>query len=121
MHDEKNFMCDLCDYAASTKTVLKFHRESKHEGIRHPCNKCDFSGVDKSSLRRHMKRKHEVVSYSCRECGFSSSTRGLMQAHKKLLHEDGQISSQLNGAELGNYSLFYSTDFLPTLTFLYIF
>ena len=33
-HDGVRFHCDQCPYKTTTKSILKFHKESQHEGIR---------------------------------------------------------------------------------------
>ena len=101
MHAGKKFHCDLCDYAASTKVVLKFHRESKHDGIRYPCSECEFSGSDKSSLRRHTKRKHAVSSFSCMECGLSCSSRAMLQKHKKTAQHTARLNEEFQPVDPG--------------------
>ena len=42
---------DLCDYAATTLTNLKQHKEFKHEGIRYPCHQCEYAAVTASCLK----------------------------------------------------------------------
>jgi len=50
--------CDQCTYVAKRSYVLKQHKQTIHEGIRHPCDQCDFSATQKSALNEHKRRLH---------------------------------------------------------------
>jgi len=51
------YSCDQCEFTGS-KSGLKYHRESVHEGVRYPCDQCEYVATQLSSLKRHTKRKH---------------------------------------------------------------
>ena len=39
---EYEFFCNLCDYKTRTKMNLKYHTESKHDGVEYACDKCTY-------------------------------------------------------------------------------
>ena len=47
------FPCNQCEYSANTKSNLKSHVETEHEGIRYPCDQCDFAATKKTNLMQH--------------------------------------------------------------------
>ena len=53
------FPCDSCDFSATTTRNLKWHIESKHEGVRYPCDKWDDAATEAGKLKRHIESIHE--------------------------------------------------------------
>ena len=83
---EGRFSCDKCPYSAISKTTLKRHVESKHEGVRYPCDQCEYSSVKSWSLKKHKEAKHGGVSYSCADCDFVAPTAASLKTHNKAQH-----------------------------------
>ena len=48
-----------------TKATLVNHQ---HEGILHLCGECKYKLSTKSSIRKHTETKHEGVHYKCEKC-----------------------------------------------------
>ena len=44
------FDCDQCEYKATTKSNLRVHKLSKHEGILFDCDQCVYEATQKRSL-----------------------------------------------------------------------
>ena len=51
-HGEPEFKCDLCDYKAYTKCILKRHLAQKHNGVKaFKCDQCEYAtGTGSSSF-----------------------------------------------------------------------
>jgi len=47
------YLCDQCEYAATTAGSLKRHIEFRHEGVRYHCDQCEYVATDPSCLERH--------------------------------------------------------------------
>ena len=39
---------------------LQQHKNSAHEGVRHPCYQCEYKGTTKSNLKRHKHKAHTL-------------------------------------------------------------
>ena len=53
-----SWQCEICDLEFTTKTHLKRHIESLHNGVKFPCNQCNFVTNRKDNFKRHQKIKH---------------------------------------------------------------
>ena len=69
-HEGISYICDHCDYKATTKFYLKEHVQSKHKGISYNCDQCEFKATTKSYLKEHVQSKHEGISYACEHCEY---------------------------------------------------
>ena len=54
--------CDQCDYRASSRASVNFHKNTKHEGVRHPCDQCNHTAPTKRGVLMHIKAKHLLIS-----------------------------------------------------------
>ena len=79
--------CKQCDYSAFTKRTMKFHVDSKHEGIITqagillPCNQCDFRCARKDQLNDHTNVTHDGEVFNCNQCGNISNTKRGLRLH----------------------------------------
>ena len=55
------YPCDQCDYAATTASTLKQHKESKHEGVGYPCDQCDYI----ATTAREVTKNYLFISVLC--------------------------------------------------------
>ena len=55
-----SYKCDRCDYIAS-KSCLKIHKESVHEGIKHECTYCKMKLSNRGNLLKHLKIVHPIL------------------------------------------------------------
>ena len=105
--------CDQCDFKSKNRATLKYHNESKHQGIIYECSECGKGGLTKVALMNHKydfhgkftkcflcdyktRRKenikihtqaiHEGVIYPCDMCGYKTSTTRSLSLHKKSVH-----------------------------------
>jgi len=118
-HKNNLFKCPLCDFVASSKSLLVSHNTCVHtvftcsichheERSRYlidkhiathsdmpeesfPCDKCSFVGFNKRSLQYHQK-KHEGKSYFCGKCNYMSQTKAQLQSHINSKH--GELKFQ---------------------------
>ena len=67
----KEFFCETCGNSYKSKTNLRLHIKSIHEGKKdHKCDACNKSYIDISSLKKHVRIFHEGrKDYICSECG----------------------------------------------------
>ena len=76
------YICDLCDCEATSKSYLILHMETKYEGLWYFCNKCNHEVIWKSFLSWHNKSKHEGVPYVCDQCDYVATKKGSLICHK---------------------------------------
>ena len=84
---------------ALRKQQLKYHIESKHDGIYYNCNECGYTSSFKGNLKTHIKTKHEGTCYSCKQCGYISNHTLNLERHIVLKHDDA--SHTFNEYKLG--------------------
>ena len=56
--EEEGNKCEHCEKVLSSRTNLRRHQESVHEGVLHQCEHCDFKSTDKSYLKKHTTKSH---------------------------------------------------------------
>ena len=59
--DDEKFSCNQCASQFASKSGLRTHIKSIHEGTRYECKLCDEQYNIRSSLRRHVLSKHQGV------------------------------------------------------------
>ena len=84
---EGRFNCDKCEGQFKSKSHLKRHIQSMHEGIKYACNQCDLKFSQKCSLYPHIKSKHEGVKYVCNQCDQQFTQQSNLSRHVKLMHK----------------------------------
>ena len=93
--EQKNtkYICTLCNKAFVTKSSLKTHIESVHEGKRpHKCNKCELRLVKISHLNSHLESVHEKNKpFKCEICDYSCSQKFNLKRHFELVHEKTKL------------------------------
>ena len=77
------YLCDKCEYAATSAGSLKCHIESKHEGVRYPCDKCEYAATSASHLKRYIESKQEWVRYPCGKSEYAATEAGNLKRHLK--------------------------------------
>ena len=92
--DIKPYKCKLCDYQAARKDSFRYHKESKHQGIRYPCQQCDFKAITQSRLTQHIKSMHEGVKYPCQQCDYQATRQNHLRRHIEVEHEGIKHSCQ---------------------------
>ena len=87
--EKKQHKCSICDYSYFSKSGLKRHIESVHEGKKpHKCSICDHSTLTKQNLNTHIKSVHERRKpYTCSICEYSASQKGTLKKHIESAHE----------------------------------
>ena len=86
-HDGIRYSCNQCEYQATQKGNLKIHKKSVHEGIEYSCNQCDYHFIHLRNLKKHKKSVHEGIRYSCNQCEYQLTQKGNLKIHKKSTHE----------------------------------
>ena len=80
----KNYMCDICDYRASTKTYLKHHMRTHSDERPCICNICGSGFKHKDKLRIHMLSHSEVRRHKCEYCGKGFKSKKNLNEHTKI-------------------------------------
>ena len=55
---QTQFPCEKCNYIATSKSNLKRHKQSFHEGFKYSCDNCDYTATMKVHLIQHMRTIH---------------------------------------------------------------
>ena len=66
------FDCDECNAVFKSRSALRLHIQSKHEGVIYRCDKCDFKTTLQGNLARHKKGRHEGIMYNCTQCDYKA-------------------------------------------------
>lgn len=89
----KPFICNVCGFKCSRKSVLEIHVR-QHKGEKPlACNICPFQTRDQSSLKQHKKR-HQSQSnrnYKCVACEYTSIQTSNLKTHIRIKHPERYI------------------------------
>ena len=106
-HEGVRYVCNQCEYSATTRGDLKRHQESLHEGVlyscdqckytateRTHCNHCDYEAKRQDQLKAHISAKHEEVRFSCSLCEYQASQKRNLKSHYRSMHEGIRFKCQ---------------------------
>ncbi|KAI5634970.1 zinc-finger associated domain (zf-AD) domain-containing protein [Phthorimaea operculella] len=79
------FKCDLCEYKASRKEIIKRHK-AKHTETNVPCTICGMFLESAEKLIVHQHRHFEEKKYSCPYCDLKFFRRDTVPKHIKSKH-----------------------------------
>ena len=82
----RKFECEQCHIMYSSRKGFLQHKQSVHQGVKHPCQKCDYRATTQSSLNKHIQSKHEGVKYACDQCDYQASDRSNLGKHIMRRH-----------------------------------
>ena len=92
--------CDICNKDFGTKSSLKIHTKSKHEGrYIHNCQLCKYGTNSKQQFQSHLKghgsKEQQKLdkTHKCPNCGKGFFTQALLKKH--LNADTCQISEKL--------------------------
>jgi len=88
-----NLLCDLCDFNASTKCLLKKHVKEKHLESGIQCHICAKLFKSKSYFNVHLRDVHKVIdskTFQCGLCGVMCNRQSNLAKHMKDQHT-GQV------------------------------
>ena len=101
---QKKFMCELCDFESTEKTLMKTHIEScvlpgsdnKLENSFGEssdclaCKQCSYKAIHTRDLKRHEAQMHcsdeSLEVYSCKECEYSTQFESRLKKHASYKH-----------------------------------
>ena len=86
----KNFKCEMCDKAFSTKETWSKHIKQVHDKANHShkCDQCDFTTYAKHVLDKHFIGKHvKQTKFPCDKCSFVSNRKSMLNVHIRRTHE----------------------------------
>ena len=119
----EKIMCDLCEYTASSSTVLKRHVTMKHkkdvQSVDIPthfkCEICQHESISTSALKGHISLKHDptiphTVKWpldTCQICSTFFDNTTLFKNHMIEQHgflDDSNECMHCESTQLGNYT-----------------
>ena len=65
--------------------------QSVHEGVKFICDQCDYEATTRSHLAEHKKAQPDWVTFDCDQCDYKSSWRSKLVGHVKAVHEKNTI------------------------------
>ena len=78
--------CGFGDYEATSPVDLKEHERKVHGIIN--CNLCDYSALDRDILRKHMTKHTGRIIFQCGRCEFEATKEALLEDHKETKHTE---------------------------------
>ena len=95
----KNFKCETCDKAYSSKKALYDHKKIVHaeNKVTHACDICGKVLRDKYKLKYHMMVHSEKRNFKCGHCGTEFKGGENLRAHVLKFHKDLPNPSTSNG------------------------
>ncbi|CAG9834172.1 unnamed protein product [Diabrotica balteata] len=85
--NEKNFVCELCDYKGKTKAQLLKHMSIHKDVKKYQCKECSFSTRNSQHLRRHVRVHTGAKPYSCPHCDYKCSNLENLRKHVLLTNK----------------------------------
>jgi len=94
-NERVEYNCELCDHKASTKTILKRHIESVHDGVKYRCEICDYKSSKKGTMNKHVESVHNGVKpYSCGFCDYKAAYKDHLRVHFEAVHQGVRYNCQ---------------------------
>ena len=86
---KRDFKCDQCEYAASSKGNLTHHIKSVHKKERHfKCDQCDYAASVMCNLTHHIQSVHgKKRDFKCHLCDYAASVKCNLTSHIRSVHE----------------------------------
>ena len=92
-HDKiKDHVCSECEYAASTKKLLRYHLDSVHnKGEKlFKCEARPFSCALKVNLNCRMKSVHNIgIMWQCQNCEYTCLQKAMLRRHWEKREKKG--------------------------------
>ena len=91
----RDFVCAVCEFATTTKGMLKRHEADVHgrNAVFVPCSVqgCAYVGKSNDDVREHLRKCHDigVTWHYCTEprCEFKTKTANALKKHKQNRHD----------------------------------
>ena len=87
---EYDFKCELCDYKASSKTILQRHKIAKHGEAKEVCHICGKAVINLSLHYRNKHNEKVMKKVICEICGQSVQEKN-MKIHIWQYHSESLI------------------------------
>ena len=113
----KKYLCDMCDFKAVRKALLREHIQVKHtiqELI--PCHICAKGFSSKKSVQTHILNAHSDGSFTCEYCSAEFKANLYLRQHLKKMHMERKFCCDSCGkkfvfqAELDRHFIQVHTD-----------
>ena len=79
--------CKICQKSFSSKSALRAHQITVHEGVRHQCELCEKSFTQLQSLQSHVQSFHEGKRFPCDICGETLAQMSGLRQHIRFTHQ----------------------------------
>jgi len=95
----KDYLCEICDFTAFSKRVLRLHVANKHEDTKpFSCSYvgCSYATVYANSIKIHTERVHlKMRPFRCERenCQYATDTKGRLIEHINAVHEKALVYS----------------------------
>ncbi|XP_066539989.1 zinc finger protein ZFAT-like isoform X2 [Hoplias malabaricus] len=88
---DKTHLCDLCGKKFKSKGTLKSHKlMHSADGKQFKCKECDFTATQKPHLLRHMEQHASFKPFRCALCHYSCNISGSLKRHYNKKHPGEQ-------------------------------
>ena len=77
--------CAKCKKGFATKSYLKEHQDTIHDGTKYSC--CNRIFLSKAGVLWHIKTVHEGKKFECKICNQEFSSQGNLKTHQLGVHE----------------------------------
>ena len=78
-------VCGKCQYQATSKGSLDWHKRKVHGVMKNPCAQCHHQ-TSKGDLAHHKRAVHEGIKFSCRHCQQQATAKGDLSQHIRAVH-----------------------------------
>ena len=126
-HVTIKFVCNVCEFKASTQNILKLHIISLHEGevvkkvikddnksvltktglmsqkhtihknVLFKCELCGKQYTEKGNMKHHKIAAHSFQSFSCKQCEFRTKSKNYLRHHAKYVHSTKMYDCEICG------------------------
>jgi uncharacterized Zn-finger protein len=92
--ETKLYSCTICEQKLTTKSHLRRHIQSVHEGKKpFKCQACQNTFTSSQSLNGHISSNHEGIKrktklYPCTICGKNLTSKSHLKEHVAAVHEE---------------------------------
>ena len=96
MHNGVKYNCEYCEYQATTKSSLRQHIQSIHNGVKHS-GEFVIIKLIKKILFKDVQSQHSVhnaVKYNCHFCDYKASSHDNFRRHLQSIHNVNIVTTK---------------------------
>ena len=73
------------------RASLTKQKLSVHKGVKFICDQCEYAATTRNQFTEHKKVQPDGVTFDCDQCDYKSSCRSMLVGHVKSVHEESNI------------------------------